>query len=111
MHISRRKTLSMIAAGIGGLGFVTPAAAQSSALTKEQSAALAAYDKALREFKAILAQRRAQIDGKKKLPSLPGRHVVPTYHPSAALRFGPAGEPRRLLRVDLGYAAELAARP
>ena len=36
---------------------------------------MAAYDKALREFKAILAQRRAQIDGKKKLPNLPGQAV------------------------------------
>jgi uracil-DNA glycosylase family 4 len=30
--------------------------------------------------------------------------VLPTYHPSAAIRFGPAGEPRRLLREDLGTA-------
>jgi uracil-DNA glycosylase len=44
-----------------------------------------------------------------ELPLVPGRHVVPTYHPSAALRFGPRGEPRRLLGVDLAYAAELAA--
>ena len=35
-----------------------------------------------------------------------GRHrVLPTYHPSAALRFGPDGEPRRLLRDDLALAA------
>ena len=57
------------------LGVVTPAAAQAAALTKEQAAALAAYDKALREFKAILAQRRAQIDAKQKLPNLPGQAV------------------------------------
>jgi DNA polymerase len=37
----------------------------------------------------------------------PGRIVVPTYHPSAALRFGPKGEPRRLLREDLAFAASL----
>jgi DNA polymerase len=35
--------------------------------------------------------------------------VLPTYHPSAAIRFGPAGEPRRLLRDDLARALELAA--
>jgi hypothetical protein len=35
--------------------------------------------------------------------------VLPTYHPSAALRFGPAGEPRRLLREDLALALSLAA--
>ena len=31
--------------------------------------------------------------------------VLPTYHPSAALRWGPGGEPRRLLREDLALAA------
>ena len=31
--------------------------------------------------------------------------VLPTYHPSAALRWGPRGEPRRLLREDLALAA------
>ena len=30
--------------------------------------------------------------------------VLPTYHPSAALRHGPGGEPRRLLREDLALA-------
>lgn len=43
-----------------------------------------------------------------ELPLVPGRRVVPTYHPSAALRFGPRGEPRRLLAADLAYAAQLA---
>ena len=37
-----------------------------------------------------------------------GVRVVPTYHPSAALRWGPRGEPRRLLREDLALAASLA---
>lgn len=36
-----------------------------------------------------------------------GRPVVATYHPSAALRFGPAGEPLAALRADLGLVAEL----
>ena len=75
--------LALLATGIGGVGFVTPAAAQAAALgkeqaptlTKPQAAALAAYEKALREFRAVLAQRRAQIDGKQKLPSLPGQAV------------------------------------
>ena len=40
-----------------------------------------------------------------------GRAVLPTYHPAAALRGGPAGEPLRLLREDLRRAAELAAAP
>ena len=37
-----------------------------------------------------------------------GRRVLPTYHPSAALRFGPEGDPRRLLREDLALAVELS---
>ncbi|MCU1671922.1 MAG: Uracil-DNA glycosylase [Frankiales bacterium] len=37
-----------------------------------------------------------------------GRSVLPTYHPSAALRWGPGGgEPERLLREDLAAAAAL----
>ncbi len=34
-----------------------------------------------------------------------GRHVMATYHPSAALRFGPNGEPLQALRDDLIAAA------
>ncbi len=33
-----------------------------------------------------------------------GWSVLPTYHPSAALRWGPAGEPARLLAEDLARA-------
>ena len=60
------------APGVGGVGVVAPAAAQG-APTKEQSAAVAAYDKALRAFRAILAERRAQIEAKQKLPERPGQ--------------------------------------
>lgn len=70
--------LGLIAANAGGVGLVTSAAAQSAApakLSKEQTAAVAAYDKALREFKAILANRRARIDAKQALPNLPGQAV------------------------------------
>jgi DNA polymerase len=35
-----------------------------------------------------------------------GRKLVATYHPSAALRFGPAGAPMAALRADLLLAAE-----
>jgi DNA polymerase len=38
-----------------------------------------------------------------------GYRVLPTYHPSAAIRFGPAGEPRRLLREDLALAAAVSS--
>jgi hypothetical protein len=60
-------------AGVGGVRVVTPAAAQQSALSKEQAAAVAVYEKALREFKAVLAERRAQIDAKQTLPDKPGQ--------------------------------------
>jgi DNA polymerase len=38
-----------------------------------------------------------------------GRRVLPTYHPSGALRFGPAGAPMQALRSDLQLAAKLLA--
>ena len=38
-----------------------------------------------------------------------GRQVLPTYHPAAALRGGPNGEPMRLLREDLSLAVGLVA--
>src|SRR5687768_9978815 len=67
--------LAVVAAEVGGLGVVVPATAQSTTLTKDQAAAIAAYEKALREFRAILVTRRAQIDAKQPLPSLPGQAV------------------------------------
>ncbi|HVB28116.1 MAG TPA: uracil-DNA glycosylase [Mycobacteriales bacterium] len=36
-----------------------------------------------------------------------GRRLVPSYHPSAALRFGPGGVPLAALRADLALAAGL----
>lgn len=39
-----------------------------------------------------------------------GRPVLVTYHPSAAIRFGPRGEPIAALRADLAQVAALAAR-
>lgn len=38
---------------------------------------------------------------------MPEWTVVPTYHPSAALRFGPTGAPLAALRADLAYAVSL----
>jgi uracil-DNA glycosylase family 4 len=38
-----------------------------------------------------------------------GRPLLVTYHPSAAIRFGPAGAPMAALRDDLQRAARLAA--
>jgi uracil-DNA glycosylase len=36
-----------------------------------------------------------------------GRRVLVSYHPAAAVRFGPAGQPRAALAEDLRMAAEL----
>ncbi|MGQ0681839.1 hypothetical protein [Bradyrhizobium sp.] len=63
-----RQTIAALIAGfilavLGGL--VSPASAQGDAL--------AAYDGALSQFKAVLAERRRQIDAKQKLPNLPGQ--------------------------------------
>jgi hypothetical protein len=65
----------LLAVSTGDLGVVRTALAQASTLTKAQAATVVAYDKALREFKAILAQRREQIDAKQVLPDLPGQAV------------------------------------
>lgn len=40
--------------------------------------------------------------------SYAGRPVRVTYHPSAAIRFGPRGEPLAALRADLAAVADLA---
>jgi DNA polymerase len=40
-----------------------------------------------------------------------GRRVLPTYHPSAAIRYGPQGEPIAALRTDLALARELLETP
>ena len=64
--------LGAIAGAVGG-GLATPAAAQTAASSEEQAVARAAYDKALRDFKAILAERRAQIEARQRLPERPGQ--------------------------------------
>jgi DNA polymerase len=38
-----------------------------------------------------------------------GRRLVASYHPSAAIRFGPKGAPRRALEADLRFVAEALA--
>ena len=44
-----------------------------------------------------------------RLHDVAGRRVLATYHPSAALRFGPRGVPRAALREDLAMlASEIA---
>jgi hypothetical protein len=58
------------AAGPASLAVAQPAAAE-----KKQSDELAAYNEAVTRFKAILRERRAQIDAKQPLPNLPGQAV------------------------------------
>ena len=65
--------LAALPLNIGDLSFISMASAQSAALTKAQSEALDAYNKTVQDFKAILAERRAQINAKQKLPDVPGQ--------------------------------------
>jgi hypothetical protein len=66
-------TALLVPAAIGNFGLMSPAMGQPAALTKKQSDALAAYNKAASDFEAILGQRRAQIDSNQRLPNLPGQ--------------------------------------
>jgi hypothetical protein len=58
---------------LAALGPAALAQARPVSLTKAQAQALDAYTKALDAFKAALAERRAQIDAKQKLPPVPGQ--------------------------------------
>jgi len=58
---------------IGRFGFVSPASAQPGTLTKQQSDALDAYNRAVANFERVLGQRRAQINSGQAPPNLPGQ--------------------------------------
>ena len=58
---------------IGNLCFISFALGQPAALTKSQSDALNAYNKAVQDFRLILSERRAEINSNQKLPDLPGQ--------------------------------------
>ena len=60
---------------VPNVGITAAAQAQPAELTREQAEALQKYDDALKDFKAILAQRRAQIDAKQSLSNLPGQAI------------------------------------
>jgi hypothetical protein len=64
-------TISIVAATIGHLSFISPAMAEP--LTKKQSDALDTYNNSRSQFEQVLRQRRAQIDSKQGLPNLPGQ--------------------------------------
>jgi hypothetical protein len=65
--------MSRVPINIGDLRFISPAQAQPATLTKSQSDALNAYNKTVDDFKAILSERRRQIDSKQPLPNAPGQ--------------------------------------
>src|SRR5262249_8156382 len=78
--MSRREFITVLALSAAlacGLAFTppVPGRAQPAALTPAQADALAAYETALRAFKAILAERREQLEAKRPLPTLPGQAV------------------------------------
>ncbi|MFB6462709.1 hypothetical protein [Bradyrhizobium tunisiense] len=65
----------LAAAALAALALLVtaPALGQQRELTSQQAAALAAHDRALADFRSILAERRRQIDAKQTLPNLPGQ--------------------------------------
>ena len=68
-----RPYLVALPLSVGILSFISWRQAQPATLTKAQSEALDAYNKTVQDFKAILAERRAQINAKQKLPDVPGQ--------------------------------------
>jgi len=76
--------LAVLLALPSNLGLIPFAIGQP--LAEKQSDVLDAYNRALNNFKSILAERRAQIDAKQRLPNLPGQalylariNVISTY--------------------------------
>jgi len=57
----------------------------------------------------FLGPRLRLVDVRGRVLAHGGRQLVVSYHPSAALRFGPAGAPRLLLAQDLALAADAAS--
>lgn len=72
MGIRSHSAAPMVALALGLL-FAQPVMSQPAAPTATQSQALAVYNDAVSSFKSILSQRRAQINAKQALPSLPGQ--------------------------------------
>jgi hypothetical protein len=65
--------LAGLSVDIGNLSFISFALAQPAALTTSQSDALNAYNKTVQDFRAILSERRAQINSHQKLTDVPGQ--------------------------------------
>jgi hypothetical protein len=71
----RGAATALIAAGMGHARLLSSARAAPAALSKAQAEALAAYTDAVAQFRAVLNERRAQIEAKQPLPNLPGQAV------------------------------------
>jgi hypothetical protein len=67
--------IAMISLSAGGIAILVASSAQSQGvvLTKPQSDAMNSYNAAVSHFKAVLQQRRTEIESKQKLPDLPGQ--------------------------------------
>ena len=65
--------VGFLPANVANLSFISFAVGQPTALTKSQSDAVSAYNRAVQEFKSILSERRAQINSNQKLPDIPGQ--------------------------------------
>ena len=68
-----RRCHAAIALAVLGLILTTFTVGRAQTLNAKQSEALATYDRALGDFKSILAERRRQIEAKEPLPNLPGQ--------------------------------------
>ena len=68
-----RRCHAAIALAVLGLILTTFTVSRAQTLNAKQSEALATYDRALGDFKSILAERRRQIEAKEPLPNLPGQ--------------------------------------
>jgi hypothetical protein len=108
MAMQRRDFIRALAATAAGWPLTV------AALTPAQSDAVAAYDKALDEFKSIVRARRAQITAHQSLPDLPGQalylarvQVMSTYKdltdalPSRIGRANSFGTPPAYLDADI----------
>jgi len=68
-----RRCHAATALAVLGLILTTFTVSRAQTLNAKQSEALATYDRALGDFKSILAERHRQIEAKEPLPNLPGQ--------------------------------------
>src|SRR5262249_6352595 len=69
----RGAATALMAGGTTNGRLISPAKAAQAALSKAQGDALEAYNNTVAQFRAVLNERRAQIEAKLPLPNLPGQ--------------------------------------